>query len=274
MGEKTYASVAEIDAALEAEFAKVNEMEVEDDEEEEFDDEEEEEFEGFGDDEEEETEDDEEEEEEKPTAKKPSKAEKEEFTFAQLRQQAKLAEQKAAEEQAFMRKLAKASGYGDDVAKYRKDLEARLIEQEASQHGVTPEVYKELSEAKAKLQSFQQEREEEQRIAKSQAFLKTINKVLKEYDVDQKAMSKELFDTLEKSGYTIDALLSVPNPEFLIRGALYDKLSKAQVKQSRIRDGLDTRKIKSSSGGVKTMEEMIEQEMVEYAKARGLKYSK
>jgi hypothetical protein len=267
MEKEEFASIEEIDAALEKEFASTVEESDADD--------------GLANQESDEDEladdeilDDEEEDEEPEEPKKGKKESQQEYAFAKLREEKLLAERKASEEAAFMKKLAKASGYGDDVEGYRQDLEKRLIDEEAKQHGVTPEVYKELADAKAKLEKFEKEKVETDRMSRSQKFLNTINDVLADYDVDAKEMSKELFASLEKAGYSIETLLSIPQPEFLIKGALYEKLSVASLKEGKIRDSVETKRIKNSKAPVKTMDEMIDEEMVAYAKARGLKYSK
>lgn len=219
-------------------------------------------------------EEDEEEEEDEDQKAKPDKAKQQEYAFARLREEKAAAEKKAVEQEAFMKKLASASGYEDDVDSYKKDLEKRLIEEEAKRTGVTPDFYRELSDAKSKLAGYEQERSKTERASKSQRFLNTISEVLSSYDVDVEETSQELFDSLEKAGYTIDALLSIPQPEFIIRGALYDKLNKSSLKEGKIKSKVDTKKIGSSSGAVKTIDELLDEEMAEYAKSRGIKVPK
>lgn len=269
---KTFNSVAEIDAALDEEFklvepklAETKEETIEDEDLDEIDDlDEDEDLDDLDEDEDDDTE----------PASKPDKKAQEGFAFAKLRADKEAAERKAAQEIEFMKKLAKASGYGDDVEKYRKDLEDRLISAEAQQRGVTPEVYKELADAKAKNEIYEKEKQESARLAKSQKFLSTIDTVLSNYDVDAKEMSKELFKSLEDAGYTIDTLLAIPQPEFLIKGVLYEKLASAKMREDKIKGGVETKKITSKTAPVKTVDELVEEEMVAYAKSRGLKYVK
>lgn len=264
MEDKKYTSVAEIDADLEDEFAEVDDDETEEDVEEEEDELLDDDDSAF---------EEEEETEETTTPKKPSKEEQRAYSFVQLRKEKEAAEVALLAEQEFYRKLAKASGYGDDVAQYRKDLENRLISEEAKSQGLPPETYKELEDAKQKLKKFETEREESERSMRSQKFIKTVDKVLKSYDIDPKETSKILFDNLQKAGYTLDTLLTIPEPEFLIRGALYDHLAKANVKEERI-GGLDTKRIKSASGKTKTIDDMVDEEVAAYAKSKGMKYVK
>lgn len=269
---KTFNSVAEIDAALDEEFklvepklAETKEETIEDEDLDEIDDlDEDEDLDDLDEDEDDDTE----------PASKPDKKAQEGFAFAKLRADKEAAERKAAQEIEFMKKLAKASGYGDDVEKYRKDLEDRLISAEAQQRGVTPEVYKELADAKAKNEIYEKEKQESARLAKSQKFLSTIDAVLSNYDVDAKEMSKELFKSLEDAGYTIDTLLAIPQPEFLIKGVLYEKLASAKMREDKLKGGVETKKITSKTAPVKTVDELVEEEMVAYAKSRGLKYVK
>lgn len=287
MEEKKYVSIEEIDKDLEEEF-KEEETEDDDEMDDDFDDDEDLDDASDEDDEsDEESDEDDEEDDEPEQPAKPTREQKKEHAFKELREAKanaerlaameraeKLEAQKAAErEKEFMKKLAKTSGY-DDVEEYRKDLEKRLIEEEAKQHGVTPAVYKQLAEAKAKVDALEQEKKASERAERSQKFLATIDKVLKGYEVDREKMSKELFATLEKSGYTIDALLAIPQPELLIRGALYDKLSKAKTRDTDISEGLETKKLRNSAAKVKSIDDLIEEEMVAYAKARNLKYVK
>lgn len=264
MEEKKYASVEEIDADLEDEFAESEDDEVEEEEVEEEEDE-------LLDDDDSAFEEEDEEDETKP--KKPSKEEQRAYSFTQLRKEKEAAEAAVRAEQEFYKKLAKASGYGDDVAQYRKDLENRLISEEAKSQGLPPETYKELEEAKEKLRKFETEKAETERSMRSQKFIKTVDKVLKSYDIDPKETSKILFDNLQKAGYTLDTLLTIPEPEFLIRGALYDHLAKAEAKEQKI-GGLDTKRIKSSSGKAKTIDDLVDEEVAAYAKSKGLKYVK
>lgn len=265
MEKREFSSIEEIDAALDEEFSLSEDDELELDE---LEDEDE------SDDDEEDMDEKVEDDEEIIKKEKPNKQNQQEYAFAKLREEKLQAENKAKQEAEFMRKLAKASGYGEDVESYRKDLESRLVEEEARQHGITPEVYQELADAKAKLEKYEKEKVETERTTKSQKFLNTINQVLEQYDVDSKAMSKELFQSLEDAGYSIETLLSIPQPEFLIRGVLYEKLSKATLKDNSIKNSVETKKLKSSAKDVKSVDELIEEEMVAYAKSRGLKYVK
>lgn len=260
--DKIYESIEEIDKDLDEEF-KVMEEDLEepaDDEEEDLD----------------ETEEDEEEEEEESPIppKKPSKEEQQQFAYAKLREEKVAAERKASEETEFFKKLAKASGYGDDVATYRNDLEKRIIEEEAKSKGITPEAFKELDEAKTKLAKYEAAKAEEERLGRSQKFLKTVNKVIKDNNLEPKETSKQLFDNLEKAGFTLEMLLAIPNPEYIIKGVLYEQLANTNAQETRIKDGVETRRIKSSGKTQKTIDELVDEEVAAYAKSRGMKYVK
>jgi hypothetical protein len=43
------------------------------------------------------------------------------------------------------------------------------------------------------------------------------------------------------------------------------------LKEGKIKSKVDTKKIGSSSGTVKTIDELLDEEMAEYAKSRGIK---
>jgi hypothetical protein len=259
--DKIFSSVEEIDKELEDEFSiKDDELEDEDEDEEDF--------------EEEESEEEDSQDEPQPPAKKPSKEEQQSFAYAKLREEKVAAERKASEEADFFKKLAKASGYGDDVSTYRNDLEKRIIEEEAKAKGVSPEAFKELEDTKAKLAKYETTKAEEERLNRSQTFLKTVNKVIKNYDLEPKETSKELFANLEKAGFTVDMLLAIPNPEYIIKGVLFEQLAKSETKETRIKNGVETRRIKSSGKTPKTIDDLVEEEVAAYAKSRGMKYVK
>lgn len=212
-------------------------------------------------------------EEKKP--EKPSKEAQKDYNFAKLRSEKEEAEKKLVAQQELMKKLAEASGY-DNVEEYRDMLETRLVEEEAKKKGVSPEVYRELSEAKSKVQLLEKERKELDTQVKLEAFSKQIAKVIQDYDLEE-SVGDEIVKSFADLGYTLDTLLSVPHPEVLIKGVLSDKLlsskAKEEKKKERI-DSVDTKTIPNEDIPVKGIEELIEEEMVEYAKSRGLKYIK
>lgn len=206
---------------------------------------------------------------------KPTKDDQRDYNFAKLRSEKEEAEKKLNAQLDLMKKLAEASGY-DSVDEYRTMLENRLIEEEAKKQGVTPELYKELSETKSKVQKLEQERKELDNQIKLETFSKEIAKVLQTYGLED-SVGDEIVKSFAEMGYTLETLLSVPHPEVLIKGVLSDKMLSRKAKEDKRQDRLDsvdTRTVPNADIPVKGIDELIEEEMVAYAKSRGLKYSK
>lgn len=204
---------------------------------------------------------------------KPSKDEQKDYNFAKLRSEKEAAEKQLLEQAALMKKLAEASGY-NSVEEYKQVLENRLIEEEAKKQGVSPKMYKELSEAKSKVQKLEAEKLELDNRIKLEAFSKEIANVVGSYGLSEDT-GDEIVKRFAELGYTLETLLSVPHPEILIKGVIADKLNEKSTKEQANKakaENVDTKTIPSAKVEVKSIEQLIDDEMRTYAKSRGIKY--
>lgn len=204
---------------------------------------------------------------------KPSKDEQKDYNFAKLRSEKEAAEKQLLEQAALMKKLAEASGY-NSVEEYKQVLENRLIEEEAKKQGVSPKMYKELSEAKSKVQKLEAEKLELDNRIKLEAFSKEIANVVGAYGLSEDT-GDEIVKRFAELGYTLETLLSVPHPEILIKGVIADKLNEKSTKEQANKakaENVDTKTIPSAKVEVKSIEQLIDDEMRTYAKSRGIKY--
>lgn len=204
---------------------------------------------------------------------KPNKDEQKDYNFAKLRSEKEAAEKQLLEQAALMKKLAEASGY-NSVEEYKQVLENRLIEEEAKKQGVSPKMYKELSEAKSKVQKLEAEKLELDNRIKLEAFSKEIANVVGAYGLSEDT-GDEIVKRFAELGYTLETLLSVPHPEILIKGVIADKLNEKSTKEQANKakaENVDTKTIPSAKVEVKSIEQLIDDEMRTYAKSRGIKY--
>ena len=72
---------------------------------------------------------------------------------------------------------------------------------------------------------------------KANAFKIAVDKAVADYNLGEDGRN-EIFNKLEEAGFSVDTLLSIPNPEILIKGVLSDKIAEFS-KQKQI-DKLET----------------------------------
>lgn len=308
--EREFKSIEEIDRYLEEEFAKeqesselqegveqaieeeetvateeedtdeelVNDEEDEEDEEEDLDPEEDEEE---PEEEPEEDEEDEEEPEEDPKPKpKRTKEDKTNHAFAKLRQEAKESKQKADEYDAVIRKLMREAGY-QDFEQFKSAVEEQLDEKDRKEGGYTKEEYtrkKELAEEEARIRAREQALKDQERNTKAKVFNDAVINFSREYGLGKEGITK-VYNRLEELHYTPDLLLSQPDPTVVIRGAMAEYVEKRALDSFKERE---SKKKKVDSGKISTRhnednldeqrDKLIEKEMREYAKRKGIKY--
>lgn len=297
MEEREFHSIEDIDRFLEEEFAKEEselqgevedkieeeELESEDDgtsedetEEVEEDDEEETEE---GESEEDETEDDEPEEDSKPP-KKPSQEEKTNNAFAKLRIEAKENKQKADEYDAVVRKLMKEAGY-TNFSEFKKAVEEQLDEKERKDAGYTKEEYdrkKQLDEEARKIKAREEALINQERTNRSKNFNDAVVEFAKQYKMGEDGVAR-IYNRLEELNYTVDLLISQPDPHVVIKGAMAEEVERQalesykerNLKRKKVDKGKITTRQKEDSLQ-EQQDKLLEQELREYAKRRGISY--
>ena len=171
--------------------------------------------------------------------KKPSADDKKEFAFSKMRKEnsdlkSQINEQ--SQEVEFLKKLAAQYGY-TDVKKFQADYEKARIQQEAKDKGLDPVLYSQLQESNKRIAELENKQKEAELVNKANAFKIAVDKAVADYNLGEDGRN-EIFNKLEEAGFSVDTLLSIPNPEILIKGVLSDKIAEFS-KQKQI-DKLET----------------------------------
>ena len=183
------------------------------------------------------------EENEQTTDNKPenkiSADDKKEFAFSKMRKENtdlknQLNEKNAETE--FLNKLAAQYGY-TDVKKFQADYEKARIQQEAKDKGLDPVLYSQLQESNKRIAELENKQKEAELVNKANIFKNAVDKAVVDYNLGEDGRN-EIFNKLEEAGFSVDTLLTIPNPEILIKGVLSDKIAEFS-KQKQI-DKLET----------------------------------
>lgn len=170
---------------------------------------------------------------------KPSADDKKEFAFSKMRKEnsdlkSQINEQN--QEVEFLKKLASQYGY-TDVKKFQADYEKARIQQEAKDKGLDPVLYSQLQESNKRIAELENKQKEAELVNKANNFKIAVDKAVADYNLGEDGRT-EIFNKLEEAGFSVDTLLSIPNPEILIKGVLSDKIAEFS-KQKQI-DKLET----------------------------------
>lgn len=203
---------------------------------------------------------------------KPSNDDKKDYSFAQLRKEnsefkAKNKELSANDE--FLRAIAAQYGY-DDVEDFKKVYEDARIQKEAKEKGYDPVLYKQLQDSNRRIQQLEKESQESKLMEKASNFKNSMEKVISDYNLGDSARD-EIFSKLEESGYTVDTLLGLPNPEVVIKGVLSDKIAEfarqKEISKLETLDSLTDEKHDGvASGKSLSLDDIIKAEMEDYRK--------
>ena len=202
--------------------------------------------------------------------KKPSADDKKEFAFSKMRKENsdlknQLNESKAETE--FLNKLAAQYGY-TDVKKFQADYEKARVQQEAKDKGLDPVLYSQLQESNKRIAELESKQKEAELMNKANNFKIAVDKAVADYNLGEDGRT-EIFNKLEEAGFSVDTLLSIPNPEILIKGVLSDKIAEfskqKQIDKLETLDNLSDEKHNGvqSSDGV-SLDDIIAKEMKQY----------
>ena len=258
MEDEKILTVEELDELLAKEFAKDDSEDQEDivdevEEEESVDEESEQEEVDPESEEEQETEDTEDSEvddEEEPkvveTKKGKTPEEKKDYAFAKLRKEAseakKLADERAKqveEHDNILRTLMEQSGFSD-LESFKKALNKQVDEKKRQESGYSEDEYKKIKlmeQREAEIKQREEQLKKQEFDAKARRFDSTVRDIIQSQGMSE-ADRLTVYTELENLGYTADILLSLPNPQHLIKGVVSEiKGNTVPVKRKTVDTG-------------------------------------
>lgn len=209
--------------------------------------------------------------EQKSTAPdKPTGDDKKEFAFAKVRKEnsdLKNEIKGLQEYENFLKELASNYGY-EDVNEFAKVYREARVVQEAKEKGYDPVLYKQLQDSNKRIEQLERENREAKLNEKANVFKNAIEKAVTDYNLGENGR-KEIFDRLEEAGFSAEELLTLSNPEIVIKGVLADKIAESskqnQIKKFENLDNLaeDKHDGTPSTGGI-SLDDIIREEMKAY----------
>lgn len=206
------------------------------------------------------------------TAEKSSeddKASKKEYAFANLRaENGNLKKERDAykSDSDFLKSLAQSYGY-DDTAKFQEALKQSRYQKEAESKGYDYDLYKKTMEQEERIAQLEKERLAEQNERKLERFKTALDTAVSKYGVSE----DDIFSRLEDAGISVEEILSISNPNLLIKGVLSDKIQEV-AKQSQINEiqnmkGLVEDKNEGNTQvNTVTIESLLKSDLAEYKK--------
>lgn len=201
--------------------------------------------------------------------------EKRNYAFNKMRIENKNLKDSVNETNKFLERLAIASGYAD-IESMKASVLSKLDAKEAERQGVSPEVYNRLTNQENAIKELQERERKAVFDSRVMHFKGVLDDIVKEYGFTKEDVSTML-GTLEKEGYTLETLVSEPNPKFIIKGAFGDKILKAQsqraLEEEKKKATLDSHKISTSVNPQEDNEdEEIARELKAYAEEHNYYY--
>ena len=196
---------------------------------------------------------------------------KKEFAFSKIRKEnsdLKALNKTLSTRDEALKKIASNYGY-DNVDKFLEAYENARVVQEAKEKGYDPVLYKQLQDTNKRLEQLEKERQENNLMSRANAFKNAVDKAISDYNLDEEEGRNEIFSRLEEYGYTVDSILSLPNPEILIKGVLSDKIAEMskqkQIEKMEDLDNLsDERHDGNSTTKTMSLDDLIAQDIKEY----------
>ena len=161
------------------------------------------------------------------------KADKKEYAFANLRAEnsaLKNERDSYKSDSDFLKMLAQEYGY-DDTNKFQEALKQNRYQREAQEKGYDYNLYKKTMEQEERIAQLERERLAEQNERKLERFKTALDNAVANYEVDE----AEIFTRLEEAGISVEEILSISNPNLLLKGVLSDKIQE-KAKQSQINE--------------------------------------
>lgn len=197
------------------------------------------------------------------------KASKKEYAFANLRaENGNLKKERDAykSDSDFLKSLAQSYGY-DDTAKFQEALKQNRYQKEAESKGYDYELYKRTMEQEERIARLEREKVEAENERKIERFKTALDTAVSKYGVSE----NDIFSRLEDAGISVEEILSISNPNLLIKGVLSDKIQEV-AKQSQINEiqnmkGLVEDKNEGNAQvNTVTIESLLKSDLAEYKK--------
>lgn len=271
MNEDVFEDISAIDAALDKEFGELANSQTEEDEEQETNNEDVVDT-SEGETTQEETAEntaDTAEETAEQSSEEPEKVNKKEYAFANLRaENGNLKKERDAykSDSDFLKSLAQSYGY-DDVSKFQEALKQQRYQREAESKGYDYDLYRKTMEQEERIARLEKEKVEAENERKLERFKGALDNAVAKYDVSE----EDIFNRLEDAGISVEEILSISNPNLLIKGVLSDKIQEV-AKQNQISEiqnmkGLVEDKNETGNQGTKvTIESLLKSDLAEYKK--------
>lgn len=270
MNEDVFGDIASIDAALDKEFGELANNQIEDEEQEANN-------EDVVDTSEGETTQEENAEEPADTAEETAeqsseeteKVNKKDYAFANLRaENGNLKKERDAykSDSDYLKSLAQSYGY-DNVSEFQEALKQQRYQREAESKGYDYDLYRKTMEQEERIARLEKEKVEAENERKLERFKGALDNAVAKYDISE----DDIFSRLEDAGITVEEILSISNPNLLIKGVLSDKIQEV-AKQNQISEiqnmkGLVEDKNETASQVPKvTIESLLKSDLAEYKK--------
>ena len=201
--------------------------------------------------------------------KKVSKDDQKEFSFANMRKEnSELKAEKArlAQEEAFLKEMATQYGY-TDVDKFKDDYRTARLVKEAKEKGVDPVLYKENADQSRRIEALEKRDKEREFEIKASNFKNAVETAISSYELGETGR-EIIFQRLEEAGFTVETILSLPNPKLVLDGILVDKIQE-KVRQDhlnkskKIDDVADVRHNSSGKSDKLSLDDLIKGDIEE-----------
>lgn len=203
------------------------------------------------------------------SSEEPEKVDKKEYAFANLRaENGNLKKERDAykSDSDYLKSLAQSYGY-DSVSEFQEALKQQRYQREAESKGYDYDLYKKTMEQEERIAKLEKEKVEAENARKLERFKGALDDAVAKYDISE----DDIFSRLEDAGISVEEILSISNPNLLIKGVLSDKIQEV-AKQNQISEiqnmkGLVEDKNETAAQGTKvTIESLLKSDLAEYKK--------
>lgn len=203
------------------------------------------------------------------SSEEPEKVDKKEYAFANLRaENGNLKKERDAykSDSDYLKSLAQSYGY-DNVSEFQEALKQQRYQREAESKGYDYDLYRKTMEQEERIARLEKEKVEAENERKLERFKGALDNAVAKYDISE----DDIFSRLEDAGITVEEILSISNPNLLIKGVLSDKIQEV-AKQNQISEiqnmkGLVEDKNETAAQSTKvTIESLLKSDLAEYKK--------
>ena len=202
-------------------------------------------------------------------SEEPEKVNKKEYAFANLRaENGNLKKERDAykSDSDYLKSLAQSYGY-DNVSEFQEALKQQRYQREAESKGYDYDLYRKTMEQEERIARLEKEKVEAENERKLERFKGALDNAVAQYNISE----DDIFSRLEDAGISVEEILSISNPNLLIKGVLSDKIQEV-AKQNQISEiqnmkGLVEDKNETAAQGTKvTIESLLKSDLAEYKK--------